>query len=237
MFNTDFPDVDPADGDSIPYTPDSGQVLFRMAFGAEPEDFPPNLQPLAQGYSPLFQAQPPATPGLLGSPEAVRSAIAPSSDAGVSSTVAGPRRALPTTYPKSLDPIVDRCVGEYNQAHGLRPGDREYLDPDLVRAMIRQEAGHDYEALIGDPMQVNASSLDWDRRKADLGLRRGVAPGPDLGVKAGIQWLRMKAYPHDAQGHETRFIGWSRAVQKYNAHMLSYSDQVWDHLGEIKAGF
>lgn len=246
--------------DRNPYFPDpndptldGGQVLYHMAFGAKPEDFHPALQPLAQGYSVALQLPPSMGPGLLGSLDDIRAAIASSpadralpsegevdegaSDPDVSPAALSQRTALPSIYPKTLDPIIDRRVGQYNQAHGLKPGDAEYLDPDLIRAMIRQEAGRDYDALIRDPMQVNSSPQDWDKRKAGLGLQSGVTPGADLSVKAGIQWLRGKAYPHDAQGNETLFIGWPQAVQKYNGKLPDYSDQVWDHLGEIKAGF
>ena len=60
-----------------PQISDGGQILYNLAMGAQPEDFPPALQPLAQGYSPLFQAQPAQTPGLLGSPDEIREAITP----------------------------------------------------------------------------------------------------------------------------------------------------------------
>ena len=42
---------------------------------------------------------------------------------------------------------------------------------------------------------------------------------------------------HDGQGKEVGFRGWPNAVQRYNAHLPDYSDQVMDHLGEIKGGF
>jgi hypothetical protein len=273
MSDIQSPDADPNAGDSgfgtvdltrtpltsNPFAPDptdptldGGQALYHMAFGAQPEDFHPALQPLAQGHSLLFQPQPPKAPGLLGSLENIRSAIAASPDDREPSeqdakmdaqdgnaTPAGAFRQpnLPTAYPKTLDPTVERHVAEYNQAHGLKPGDREYLDPNLVKAMIRQEAGYNLDALIRDPMQVNAFIGDWDKQKAGFGLVEGVAPGADLSVKAGIQWLRRKAYLHDDHGDERRFIGWPKAVQRYNGHLADYSDQVWDHLGEIKGGF
>ena len=254
--------------------PDGGQVLYNLAMGAQPEDFPPALQPLAQGYGALFQAQPAQAPGLLGSPDEIRQAITPAAaasapaasdddedsdqdddqdddgqadddqgddDEDVSGDV-GPAAAQPTVrtsgtlYPKTLDPTVERHVADYNRARGLKPGDMEYLDPDLIKAMIRQEAGHNYDALIHDPMQVNNTG-DWADGKAQLGLSKGVAPGADLSVKAGIQWLRQKAYRHDSQGAEARFRGWPQAVQRYNGRLPDYSEQVWDHLGEIKGGF
>jgi hypothetical protein len=177
---------------------------------------------------PWFQAQPPKVPGLLGSLNDIRLAIGAAG--------AAQSRTLPSIYPKTLDPTVERHVAEYNQTYGLRPGDREYLDPDLVKAMIRQEAGRDYDALLRDPMQVNAFAGDWDPRKADYGLTKGSAPGADLSVRAGIQWLRRKAYVHDDRGNEVGFRGWPQAVQRYNAHLPDYSDQVMDHLGEIKGG-
>jgi hypothetical protein len=235
MANFETPDADSGDG------------------GFAPVD--PNRTPMtAQGYGLLFQPQPALGPGLLGSREDIRRAIAAGqndsepataqraagtgeADGNASPVAGGPRRAPPTSYPRTLDPTVERRVAEYNQTHGLEPGDREYLDPDLVKAMIRQEAGHDMDALIRDPMQVNAYPLDWDQQKANYGLTKGVLPGADLSVKAGIQWLRRKAYLHDGQGRESRFIGWPKAVQRYNARLPDYSDQVWDHLGEIKAGF
>jgi hypothetical protein len=246
--------------DRTPYFPDPdnphldmGQVLYHMAMGAKPEDFHPAVQPLAQGFSIAFQPKPPMGPGLLGSLDDIRAAIASApggtdapngdepdedaDDADASPAAVSQRTALPSAYTKKLDPIVDRYVAEYNQAHGLRPGVTEYLDPDLIRTMIRQEAGTDHSALSHDPMQVNAHTLDWDKPKVALGLKKGVAPGPDLSVRAGIQWLRRKAYVHDTQGRETRFTGWPLAVQKYNGRLPDYSDQVWDHLGEIKAGF
>lgn len=246
--------------DRNPYFPDPnnpnldmGQVLYHMAFGAKPEDFHPFLRPLAHGFSIAFQPQP-KVPGLLGSLEVIRAAAqasppedfpsageegedAGSDDAEVTPAAVGQGQRLSTTYPRTLDPTVERHVAEYNQTHGLKPGDREYLDPDIIKAMIRQEAGHDYDALLRDPMQVNGPDGDWDKHKFRLGLRRGVAPGADLSVKAGIQWLRRKAYEHDGRGNESRFRGWPQAVQRYNGRLPDYSDQVWDHLGEIKGGF
>jgi hypothetical protein len=233
---------------------DIGQVLYHLAAGARPEDFHPAVQPLAQGLSIGFEPKPPLGPGLLGSAEDIRQAIAAvpgreipgaeagmedagSDDAEVAPAAVDRRQRFSTTYPRTLDPTVERYVTEYNQAHGLKPRAPEYLDPDLIKAMIRQEAGHDYDALIRDPMQVNGPDGDWDRQKSKFGLRKGVAPGADLSVKAGIQWLRQKAYEHDDQGNETRFRGWPQAVQRYNGRLPDYSDQVWDHLGEIKGGF
>ena len=98
MSNTDFASADPTasgvdpagltvdlSGREIgrnPYFPDpnddtldGGQVLYHLAFGARPEDFHPNLQPLAQGYSLLFQPKSPKAPGLLGSLDDIRAAI------------------------------------------------------------------------------------------------------------------------------------------------------------------
>jgi hypothetical protein len=260
MTNPPLPDADIDGNDSafgtlVPNDSASsaaGQVLYHLAFGAQPEDFHPALQPLAAGFSPLFRPQPPQGPGLLGSLDDIRSAIGASEDddpafealdaradpnAESGSPAAAQRQALPTSYPKTLDPNVERHVAEYNQTYGLKLGDREYLDPDMIKAMIRQEAGYDLDALIRDPMQVNAFTGDWDDKKSDLGLVKGVAPGADLSVKAGIQWLRRKAYLHDSRGRESRFIGWPQAIQRYNGNLPDYSDQVLDHLGEIKGGF
>jgi len=65
-------------------------------------------------------------------------------------------------------------------------------------------------------MQVNNSG-DWnDDYKATIGLKRGVPPGQDLGVRAGIDWLESKAYHYDGKGNATRFKGWPQATADYN---------------------
>jgi len=122
MSNTDFPDVDPPAGGEPspfgtadltrtplarnPYAPDpndhtldGGQVLYHMAFGAKPEDFHPNLQPTARAYGPLFQPRPKLGPGLLGSLDDVRSAIA----SQPSDAADGAIPALSVSTPLGLD--------------------------------------------------------------------------------------------------------------------------------------
>jgi hypothetical protein len=55
---------------------DIGQVLYHLAAGARPEDFHPAVQPLAQGLNIAFQPEPPMGPGLLGSLDDIRAALA-----------------------------------------------------------------------------------------------------------------------------------------------------------------
>ena len=50
--------TDPFAPDPQDPTLDGGQVLYHTALGAQPEDFHPALQPLAQGYRTLFQPRP-----------------------------------------------------------------------------------------------------------------------------------------------------------------------------------
>lgn len=262
-FNPDPPD--PANANL-----DGGQVLYHMALGAQPEDFHPALQPLAQGYGVAFEPKMASGPNLLGWPDAIRQAIGQAppasqdddsdrdndqdddddggddgheSDRDASgdaapATVQAAARAPARPYPKTLDPIVERHVAEYNQAHGLKPGDRAYLDPDLIKAMIRQESGYNSDALDHDPMQVNNAG-DWtNEKKVQLGLSKGIAPGADAGVKAGIAWLVRKAYPHDDQG-APHFAGWPSGVRAYNgrnAAGTAYARSVMNHLAEIKGG-
>jgi hypothetical protein len=142
-------------------------------------------------------------------------------------------------YPNSLDPVVGQAAAEYNQRHGFKLGDAKYLDPDLPKAIIRQESGFNQRAYQADPMQVNGPDGDWDPRKASLGLTKGVAPGADLGVKAGIGWLLYKSYLHDASGRPTTFLGWPKGVAAYNQRNAkgdAYSRSVMRHLDNLKKG-
>jgi RHS repeat-associated protein len=129
----------------------------------------------------------------------------------------------------TTDAIVDQVVARYNSANNFTPGDAEYLNPDTVKAMIRVESGCKKKAYKNDPMQVNNPG-DWDDDKSDLGLTKGVAPGQQLSIEAGVQWLAKKAYIHDAQGNPT-FGGWERGVSHYNGggnpnYMNKYHQQL-----------
>jgi hypothetical protein len=144
-----------------------------------------------------------------------------------------PAQAEVATYPHALDATVENYVAQYNQSKGFRPGDREYLDPDLIKAMIMQESAHDLKAFNSDPMQVNANSRDWDKAKAPLGLVRGVAPGPSLSVEAGIKWLIYKSYVR-ANDPDT-FKGWFVGVVDYNhTGHVAYGKSVFGHLAVLK---
>lgn len=119
-------------------------------------------------------------------------------------------------YPNHWDAKVDKYVAEHNAKYGYKLGDAEYLDPNLVKAMIKVESGYDLNAYNTDPMQVNKYTRDWDDKKAKYGLKEGVKPGADLSIRAGIGWLYYKAYEYDGHGHK-RFKGWRDAVQSYNS--------------------
>jgi RHS repeat-associated protein len=118
-------------------------------------------------------------------------------------------------YPSWWDPIVDRAVGTYNQSNGYSLGDPAYLDPALIKAQIRVESGTNMSAYMNDPMQVNVAG-DWVPEKSNIGLTKGVAPGPVLGINAGIDWLSYKGFIHDATGAAVTFRGWDAAVTRYN---------------------
>jgi hypothetical protein len=118
-------------------------------------------------------------------------------------------------YPDYWDPIVDRVVTAYNQANGFEPGDANYLDANLVKAMIRVESGLNLRAYNIDPMQVNVPG-DWVPRKLDFGLTKGVAPEPELGIAAGVGWLDYKAYVYNVSGEPVSFRGWDATVTRYN---------------------
>jgi len=158
----------------------------------------------------------------------------PAADPADAFEVAGP--VSRPRYPSDLDPVVQAKVAAFNKKNEADPGDDVYLDPDLIRAMIRVESAFNRRAHAHDPMQVNNRG-DWDDYKAEIGLKRGVAPGPDLGIRAGIDWLESKAYHYDGRGRATTFKGWDRAVHDYNGGgNPHYLEQVKRAYGDIKAG-
>ena len=137
--------------------------------------------------------------------------------------VAGLAVAKTPPYPHALDPIVESEVAKFNKMNQADPGDDIYLDPDLVKAQIMVESGYNLKAYNSDPMQVNKPG-DWDGNlktgdpghKVTLGLQKGGAPGPELGIRAGLGWLDAKSYIHDPTGKLGPFIGWERAFKRYN---------------------
>jgi hypothetical protein len=132
-------------------------------------------------------------------------------------------------YPNHWDAKVDKYVAAYNEKKGFKPGDKEYLDPNLVKAMIKQESQYDLKAYNNDPMQVNKFTRDWDDKKAKYGLKRGVVPGADLSIRAGIDWLIYKAYWYDDAGKPYKFKGWAKAVHDYNGGgNPNYVNDVYD---------
>jgi hypothetical protein len=138
-------------------------------------------------------------------------------------------------YPTDLDSTIDAKVAAFNKMNQADPGDDVYLDPDWVRAMVRVESAFDPKAYRSDPMQVNKPG-DWYEDKADLGLKEGVAPGQDLGVKAGVDWLESKAYRYDGRAG-AKFLGWDRATQRYNGGgNPHYLEDVKQAYRDIKAG-
>jgi hypothetical protein len=160
---------------------------------------------------------------------------APTVDPADNYQVAGPVAAK--AFPNSLDPIIEAKVAAFNKMNQADPGDDVYLDPDWIRAMVRVESAFDPKAYRNDPMQVNKSTHDWDGYKSDLGLKRGVAPGQDLGIKAGIDWLESKAYHYNGRGDPTTFRGWDDATRGYNGGgNPHYLEDVKRAFQDIKAG-
>jgi hypothetical protein len=86
-------------------------------------------------------------------------------------------------------------------------------------------------------MQVNNPG-DWnDDYKAQIGLKQGVAPGQELGIQAGLDWLDSKAYSFDGNGNPQRFRGWEDATRRYNGGgNPHYLEDVQRAYGDIKAG-
>jgi RHS repeat-associated protein len=118
-------------------------------------------------------------------------------------------------FPNTYDPLTRLFVAAYNAQYNNSAGSAEYLDPDLVRAMMMQESGNNLAAYYSDPMQVNNPG-DWVPEKADYGLPKNACTAPDTNISAGINWLGYKAYRYDANGDATTFLGWPSAVTRYN---------------------
>lgn len=161
----------------------------------------------------------------------------PEIDPALDVEVAGPAKA--PVHLNGADAIVAARVADFNKRNQADPGDDDYLDPDWVKAMIRVESGFDRKAYGSDPMQVNKPG-DWpkdDDYKAQIGLTKGVAPGQDLGVRAGLDWLESKAYHYDKSGKPTTFLGWPEATRRYNGggnpHYLQDVEKAYQ---DIKSG-
>ena len=146
----------------------------------------------------------------------------------------GPAEAKP--YPNGLDATIQDKVAAFNKMNQADAGDPAYLDPDWIKAMVRVESGFDPTAYQSDPMQVNKSTKDWDSYKTDIGLTKGAAPGQDLGIRAGLNWLESKAYRYDAAGQPARFLGWEAATRRYNGGNPHHLEDVKKAYQDIKAG-
>lgn len=70
-----------------------------------------------------------------------------------------------------------------------------------------------------------------------LGLQKGVQPGPELGIRAGLAWLDAKSYIHDGAGRLGPFIGDERAFKRYNGGGdPDYWNKVQSAYRHIKSG-
>jgi len=120
-------------------------------------------------------------------------------------------------FPNSADKYITPDVDKFNKDHGYAAGSEGHLDPKTVKAVIMVESGHDLYAYLTGPMQVNKNG-DWpaDNSKAAYGLTKGMPPGQDLGIKAGIGWLASKHEIHDSTGSIIGFRSWDAAIHNYN---------------------
>ena len=111
--------------------------------------------------------------------------------------------------------MIEAAVGRYNSSKGFVSGMNEYLDPSLVEAMVAVESGYNNSAYTGDPMQVNVPG-DWVKEKTGYGLTKGVSPGAELSISAGIGWLVYKSYSRATWDGPLTFRGWDAGVTRYN---------------------
>lgn len=137
----------------------------------------------------------------------------------------------------SLDSSIESIVYIRNLMRGVREGDATYLDPDVVKAVVAVESGMNKKAYQTDPMQVNVNG-DWVPEKSKLlGVQRGVPPGQNLGIWAGVGWLDYKAFRYDKNGKESGFRGWPEAITRYNGGgNPNYLNDVKNALKAIKRG-
>ncbi|MFC4254974.1 hypothetical protein GRI97_06025 [Altererythrobacter xixiisoli] len=159
------------------------------------------------------QPTPPAVANRTAAPPNARPST-PSENRPPRNTASAPPRW------SSLDNLIFREVQNYNRENGLEITDERAVPFDLILAMVAVEAGYNKKAYQKDPMQVNNNfsndSTDWVDEKEALGLTRGVPPGQQLSIRAGIRWLVYKAYRHDDLGRPVEFRGWLEAADRYN---------------------
>jgi hypothetical protein len=98
------------------------------------------------------------------------------------------------------DQIFIDAANNHNKSYGLRPEDRGYITPQLLKAWAIIENGNDKTKFLSDPFTVNNPS-NWDDDKTKIaGLRKGEAMTPDKSARAALEWMRYKSVRRGAKG-------------------------------------
>lgn len=78
------------------------------------------------------------------------------------------------------------------------------------------ESGGSKLAFLRDPLQVNNSG-DWQSPKPQVtGLAKDQRMTPVVSADAALKWLEFKGYFRDDNGRPGHWIGFERALQRYN---------------------
>lgn len=144
----------------------------------------------------------------------------------------GPIPGYPETgknqWRSANDRIFLDAVNDFNRAHGLKPGDPEYVWASTLKAQAMIESGGEGGAAIflRDPLQVNNSG-DWvDEKVKVMGLTGpSQVMTPAVSAAAALKWLYRKGLVTNPVGSPPRWIGMERALRKYNGKSKVYPGQ------------
>ena len=79
------------------------------------------------------------------------------------------------------------------------------------------ESGGSQSAFLRDPLQVNNPG-DWSELKGKVtGLVGNQPMTPVASADAALKWLEFRGHFHDKSGLPGPWIGFERALQRYNA--------------------
>jgi hypothetical protein len=116
----------------------------------------------------------------------------------------------------SNDRVFVDAANKFNGQHKLRPGHPKYIDPLFLKSWAMVESGGSKSAFLTDPLQVNVPG-DWVEEKVKLaGLKRGQKMTPAPSADAALRWLEFKGYFRDKAGKPGPWIGFERALRRYN---------------------
>lgn len=151
---------------------------------------------------------------------------APYTDGGGLGQVPGYPEGGRNSWRASNDGTFSDAAEQHNSEGDLQPGDDGYIDAKTLKAWAMIESGGKKSAFLSDPFQVNVPG-DWDPRKATLlGLSRVQKMTPAISAAAAIKWWVYKGYVHDKRGVQVRWLGDTRAFERYNAN--DRIDKTWN---------